>query len=146
MAFRILRPEVAGGLGENSVLDTSTHPPKVQRLHYEFADWLGDVLVETFPVFVIEKKTGEAARDAGFTGIELAPVEVSVTPEARELMELGGITQLPKFVWLKITGEAGVDDFGQLGNALLIVSDVALEFPQRAGIDHAEQEPFVGDG
>jgi hypothetical protein len=143
VAFNVLRPEVAGGLGENSVLDASTHPPRVQRLHYEFADWLGDVLVETFPVFVVEKKAGEAARDAGFTGIELATVEVSVTPEGRELIELGGITALPEFLWLTITGEPGVDDFGQLDDARLIVSDRALEFLQRAGIEHAEQERFA---
>jgi hypothetical protein len=143
VAFYNLRPEVAGGLGENSVLDTSTHPPRVHRLHYEFADWLGHVLVEAFPVFVIDKKTCEVAWDTGFTGIELAPVEVSVTPEGRELMELDGTTQLPEFVWLKIIGEPVVDDFGQLGDASLIVSELALEFLQRAGIEHAEHEPFV---
>jgi hypothetical protein len=34
--FVYIEPEVAGGLGENTLLDVRTHPPVVTRLHYEF--------------------------------------------------------------------------------------------------------------
>ncbi|MEM6568382.1 MAG: hypothetical protein AAF957_08220 [Planctomycetota bacterium] len=46
MSFHTLEPEVAGDLGPRTVADTSTHPPAVSRLHYEFAGWLADSLLE----------------------------------------------------------------------------------------------------
>jgi hypothetical protein len=142
--FYLLRPEVAGGLGPSSMLDTDVHPPRVHRLHYEFADWMGDVLLETFPVFIIERGTGEAAQAAGLTGAELAPVETSVTPEGQEMLEMAGVDSLPEFAWLKVHGKPGVDDFGQLPDAGLVVSDRALSLLRDAGIDNSEVEPFHG--
>ncbi|CDX39985.1 hypothetical protein MPLSOD_40275 [Mesorhizobium sp. SOD10] len=45
-----LEPEVSGGLGDDTVMDTGVHPPPVvARLHYEFDGWLGDVIVTSFP-------------------------------------------------------------------------------------------------
>jgi hypothetical protein len=143
MEFYALRPEVAGGLGANSVLDPDVHPPRVSRLHYEFADWMGDVLLETFPVFIIERQVGEAAQAAGLTGVELAPVEVSVTPEGREMMEIAGVGALPDFAWLKVHGRPGVDDFGQLADAGLVVSARALSLLRESGIDNCDVEPWT---
>lgn len=143
MDFYVLRPEVAGGIGAGSVVDVDVHPPVVSRLHYEFADWMGDVLVETFPVFVIVRSVGETLEGAGLTGATLAPVEVSVTPEGREMMELSGGGELPDFAWLKIHGKAGSDDFGQLADATLVVSHRALEILRAAGIENCEVEPFA---
>ena len=36
MKYFYIQPEVAGGLGKNTVMDRSVHPPIVSRLHYEF--------------------------------------------------------------------------------------------------------------
>ena len=40
MKYYVLEPEVAGGLGENSIVDHSVVPFQVTRLHYEFEGWL----------------------------------------------------------------------------------------------------------
>ena len=39
LAYYILEPAVAGGLGEGTVMDSTVHPPRAERLHYEFEDW-----------------------------------------------------------------------------------------------------------
>jgi hypothetical protein len=36
MKYFYIQPEVAGGLGKNTVMDRSVHPPIVSRLHHEF--------------------------------------------------------------------------------------------------------------
>ena len=41
MNFYYLEPEVSGGIGDSTILDTSVHPPIVSALEYEFEDWLG---------------------------------------------------------------------------------------------------------
>lgn len=142
MDFFVLHPEVAGGLGAGSELDTSVHPPHVTRLDYEFADWFGDALLESFPVFVIKRAVGEELLAAGYTGAELASVQISVTVEAQERMTISGITQLPEFRWFKVFGKAGADDFGLLPDATLVVSDRALAMLRAAGIQHCEVEPY----
>lgn len=48
--FRYIEPEVAGGLGEETQMDSTVHPPLVKKLHLEFEGWLGDDILETFGV------------------------------------------------------------------------------------------------
>lgn len=143
MPHFLISPEVAGGLGENTDLDTSVHPPVVRHLHYEFADWLGDVLLETFPAFIITEKAARAAQEAGLTGFSLASAEISVTDEAREMLELDEDNPLPDFAWLKPHGAPGRDDFGQLPDARLVISEQALELLRAQGLNHATAEPYA---
>jgi hypothetical protein len=48
----------------------------------------------------------------------------------------------PKFAWLKITGVAGVDDFGIASDCRLIVSEKALLVLQPHRLDHCEVEEY----
>jgi hypothetical protein len=42
-----IEPEVAGGLGSQTIIDTSQTPPRVTRLNYSSEGWLDDeVLVK----------------------------------------------------------------------------------------------------
>jgi hypothetical protein len=36
--YYYLEPEVAGGYGEDAILDTSVRPERVERLHYTWGD------------------------------------------------------------------------------------------------------------
>lgn len=45
MKYFYIEPEVAGGLGRNTVMNRAVHPPVVSKLHYHFDGWLGDVLL-----------------------------------------------------------------------------------------------------
>src|SRR5688572_24685126 len=109
MRYYRLDPEVAGGLGERSILDRSTHPPKVARLHYELDGWLGDDLLQSFPCFIVTGRLRSALEAISPTGCEFAPVEVTTS---RTFEDLYPNRTLPVFYWLKTTGRANIDDFG----------------------------------
>ena len=53
--YYFIEPEVAGGWGGNTIADTSVHPPKISKLHYQFDGWLGDDLLESFPCFIVSE-------------------------------------------------------------------------------------------
>ena len=105
--FYILEPEVAGGLGDGTVMDTSVHPPRVQQLHYQFDGWLGDDLVASFPCFVVTARLRTAIEHSGFTGAAFAPVRVTTSDTFREMYPG---TALPVWAWLQVRGTAGADD------------------------------------
>lgn len=133
-----VEPEVAGGLGPNTVMDRSTHPPVVHKLHYEFDGWLGDELLETFPAFIVTDNMRSRIEAAGLTGTDFAPVEVSLSETFRELHPG---RELPPFHWLKLVGQAGHDDFGAAPDGRLIVSERALKLLQSVGIANALVDP-----
>ena len=54
--FHTLEPEVAGGFGEQTILDNSTHPPDVKWLHYVLDGWLGDDILESFPCYIVTER------------------------------------------------------------------------------------------
>src|SRR5688572_3769303 len=138
MAFFYVEPEVAGGLGENTVLDRRTHPPIVSRLHYHFDGWLGDVLLETFPCFIVTEAARQALQKSGATGARFDTVEVTRSPEFDELHPGA---QLPPFVWLRPEGEPGRDDVSTAEDGRLVVSARVLELLQKLGIANALVEP-----
>ena len=122
--FFFIEPEVAGGLGEHTVMNQSTHPPKVSRLHYEFDGWSGDQLLTSFPCYIVTKELADKISHIGLTGFELGPVEVTTSTLFREIYPH---RRLPPFSRLIITGRAGKDDFGIAANDWrLVVSKRAL--------------------
>ncbi len=135
MNYYSLNPEVAGGLGSNTVMNRRTHPPAVRRLHYEFEGWLGDALLESFPCFIVTATLGTAIQRANFTGVAVDEVEISTSETFNELQPQ---QRLPKFVWLQITGKAGRDDFGLSDQHRLVVSGSALRVLQSFPLDHCD--------
>lgn len=140
MSYFVLEPEVAGGFGDGTVMDTSVEPPRVERLHYEIFGWLGDELLESTPCFVVAKTLAERLTAAGVTGFRLADVEVTADEQDEELM--GESAPLPEFWWLQVTGQRGVDDFGLTDNASLVVSERALAVLRTGTLDNCDIEPF----
>lgn len=142
MKYYFIEPEVAGGWGEHTIADTSVHPQVVSKLHYEFDGWLGDVLLTSFPVFIITESAKEKLTAMGATGIEFDRVEISTSQQYKDFYPN---RTLPKFVWLKITGRAGQDDFGiaPAPDLRLVISESALNALEPLGISHAEIEAFV---
>ncbi|WP_244786042.1 hypothetical protein [Cupriavidus pauculus] len=140
MKFFFIEPEVAGALGENTIVDTSVHPPKVHKLHFEFSGWLGDAILETFPCVLATQSVAEALERSGATGIQLAEVEVSTSMDFQDMYPA---REVPKLRWLKVHGEAGKHDFGIAKDLRLVVSESALEILRPFGIEHAVCEPFA---
>ena len=139
MGWFVLEPEVAGGWGERTVADTTTHPPRVSSLHYQMDGWLGDELLESFPCFIVTRRLAGRLRRAGLTGFRLVGAEVTAS---EQFWELHPGHKLPAFEWLQIDGIAGRDDFGLSPDHRLIVSGRALEALQAGHIDHAQVEPW----
>lgn len=141
MAYFVLEPEVAGGLGPHTVMDRSVHPPVVTKLHYVFDGWLGDEIVESFPCFIVTVSLLEKLEDARLTGFEVDELEVSASDEFRDLLPE---TVLPKFVWLKVVGTAGMADVGMSRDHRLVVSDAAMRIIADTAPRGLSAEPFVG--
>lgn len=138
--FYTICPEVAGGFGENTILERSSGRTQVHRLHYVFDGWLGDELLERTPCFIVTARLRREIDQAGMTGVKYDDVEVS-TSDVFEEMHPG--RQLPKFLWLKVEGRPGTDDFGIGADLRLVVSARALELLKRNGVSEAERaEPF----
>jgi hypothetical protein len=123
MRYFRLSPEVAGDWGDNIVVDVSTHPPVVSRLHFEFQVWLGDEIVQTFPCYLATDALARLVEMAGLSGVRFGPVEVSTSPMFEQLYPGRA---LPVFRWMKVHGQPGIDDFGLRPDASLVVSESAL--------------------
>lgn len=141
MAYFALQPEVAGGLGENTVLDASTHPPAVSKLHYSFDGWLGDELLESFPCYIVTARLRDVLEQATATGCKFADVEVT---KSETFEELYPGRALPEFFWLQVDGRAGADDFGVSEDFQLVVSQPTLLLMQsKANLSHCDIEPYA---
>ncbi|MFB9981270.1 hypothetical protein ACFSQQ_19355 [Mesorhizobium kowhaii] len=79
MRYFYIKPHVAGGLGENTVLDTSVHPPIVSKLHYQVEGWFGSALVTTFPCFLVTEEAKSALLKMSFSGAVFADAEVTTS-------------------------------------------------------------------
>src|SRR3954451_6944805 len=134
--FRI-EPEVAGGLGPKTGLDHSTHPPRVNTLHYVFDGWLGDDLLESFPAFIVTADSASRLEAAGLSGFRFGEVEIG-TSETFD--EVGANRQLPEFRRLEVTGKARDADFGLDDDNVLVISDTALDVLHQGRLQHADIE------
>ncbi|MER8446107.1 hypothetical protein NKH52_23220 [Mesorhizobium sp. M1066] len=120
-------------------MDRSVHPPLVTRLHYEFDGWLGDRMVASFPCYLVTEDVAEKILKSEFSGVTFDKVEVT-TSELFEEMQPD--QKLPPFVWLKVNGDAGRDDFGIAKDLRLVVSERVLDALKPSGISNALIEPF----
>lgn len=121
----VLEPEVAGGFGGNTkVIHAHASSFTVERLHYQFDGWLGDEVVESTPCFIVSKALADDLERARLTGFLFDEVEVTVS---KQFADQQGRLILPEFLWLKVDGAVGIDDFGLNTDLMLVVSERALE-------------------
>jgi hypothetical protein len=139
MQYYQLEPEVAGGIGEHSVIDRSSGKMVVCKLHYEFDGWGGDELLESTPCFIVSERLAHEIERAQLTGVSFDEVEVTTSDQFRMLYPN---RQIPKFTWLKVEGEAGRDDFGIPPGLLLVVSKRAYDLLKTFGVSNALVTPF----
>jgi hypothetical protein len=130
-----LRAEVAGGLGPQTVLDSSTNPPVVSRLHYDFASWLGDDIVASFPCTIVTTTLAAAIAEEGLTGAQIDDVIVTKNPQFEHFFPDIAAT-LPDWKWLRPTGKAHESDFWQDEQGILIVSDRALNLMRKFSLEN----------
>ena len=122
MMYYKLDPEVVGHIGPDTIMDTSTHPPILHALHYEFDGWPEDDLITAHQCFMVTKNMQDLLESASASGCSFGHVKISTSEEFRELEELHLPRTLPQFSWLRITGIAQRDDFGTTSTGGSLIS------------------------
>jgi hypothetical protein len=135
----IIEPEVAGQLGDSAVLNYQTKPPIIERLHYEFDDWLGDDFLAGFQCFICTERLTESLKRADLTGYEFAECKVTKSQLFDDLNENG--LDLPVFFWFRVLG-CESDDFFIAANSTLVISERALSILRQFNIDHCDIEEY----
>jgi hypothetical protein len=135
MMYFVLQAEVAGGLGPASVGDLKARPPRLVKFNYEFDVWLGDPLLEAMSNFIVTEHLKELLIEAHTSGISFGDVEVT---KSEEYQDRHPDLSLPAFFWLKVTGQAGRDDFGLSPSGDLVVSKRIVDLLKVAGLRHSE--------
>lgn len=116
--------DVPGGIGPETIMDTSTHPPEVSFLHFIFSGQPGDQLVECFPCFLATEHLVKAFEKSHLTGFEIGDVKIERDEQSEEL---DPDLKLPHYVWLKVIGKLDQDDFAITEDYNLCVSQRALD-------------------
>jgi hypothetical protein len=136
MAY-ILEPDVAGGWGEGTVADTSSHPPVIQELEYRFEGLSDDDILTSFPVYIVTERLANALLSSHLTGYELSSLKIS---KSQEFLELHPNAVMSKYRWLKITGEDEKCDFSIGSDFRLVVSDRAFRLLDMHNLSECEVE------
>jgi hypothetical protein len=100
--FYSLEPEVPGGWGTDIIADATIHPPKIIKAHVEFDGWLGDELLESFPIYLVSKSLATNLLKANLTGFTIENCTIS---KSETFNSLYSQTSLPEFLWLVISGD-----------------------------------------
>lgn len=96
-----LDPQVAGELGDGTVLDSSTHPPMVSQVDYVLDQPDADDFIQSFPVFLVAVELGSRLEQAGLTGFNL--LDLAVRPSDNYLAVYGDVPH-PQYLWMQVTG------------------------------------------
>jgi len=129
----LIRAYVPGDLGSGTDLDTSVHPPRVNRLHLVFDTWEGDDLVECFPVFLVTERLAEAIDTSGLTGATWARAKTEKSEQALEFFTW----TLPEWRWMQLGNDQDADLWLD-ASAGLHVSDRALDVLRAFYVGHAD--------
>jgi hypothetical protein len=95
--------------------------------------------LESSGCYIVTERMAREIERAQLTGVRFDEVEVTTSGEFDDLYP---DRQLPKFVWLRVEGKPGDDDFGLAQGVRLVVSDRALEVLRRIGMSNALVTPF----
>lgn len=145
MAHHKLTPDVAGELGDETELDRSVHPPRVQRFAYVIDNWLGDDLLEAYPTFMVTENLVGPLDGSELNGYEIRQAEVTIEEEARETLSMIGRTEFPDFRWLHVIGKAGRDDLGVTATGDLVVSERALNVLRQGQLNRCDIDEYEAD-
>lgn len=153
MKFHLLRAESAGDFGSHSVIENpQARPLKVTRFHYELDMWPTDDLLQAVGVFMVSERLElklkalvPAVSGAAFDDVEVTTSDKFDEWHSRSSTETyRDKSNLPKFVWLKVSGQAGVDDFGLFNNRL-VVSDRVLGLLKSLTLQYCKIEDYPAE-
>lgn len=122
MKYHLLKPEIMLDIGGNSV---ETEQNGTEHLHVDLENWFGDDLLETSSFdYVVSERLKTFLEQSDFTGFEIKPMEITKSEYFEDNYNLD--VPLPKFYWMKITGQINKDDFYLEGKIDLYSSEKML--------------------
>lgn len=128
----IIEPEVSGQIGEETIINNATHPPIVKFLHFIFYGWLGDDIIECFPVYLISERLKLSLDNSNLSGYKIKECKIEISDEFKLLQPN---TALPNFKWFEIIGSSN-DDFSIYQNKLR-VNENAYAVIKNFNLNHA---------
>lgn len=148
MKYYALGAEAAGDFGDKTVRGpVSDRPPQVSYFHFRFERYPHDDLLEALATYVCTKRLAEALIANKLTGFEIGEVEVSFDEQFHIWAELHKGETLPDYVWLKVSGRPGIDDFGMVQGACkfpLVVSDKGMRVLKQFKLSLCDIETYKG--
>jgi hypothetical protein len=135
----IIEPEVAGQLGDSTILNHQTKPPIIEKLHYEFDDWLGDDFLAGFQCFICTEQLAQAIKKDNLSGYTFEECKITKSQLFDDLNEDG--LDLPVFFWFRVIGSDN-DDFFIVPNFTLVVSKRALNVLKEFNINHCDVKEY----
>lgn len=148
MKYYALGAEAAGDFGVNTVRGpVSDRPPKVSYFHFQFERYPHDDLLEALATYICTTRLAEALRANKLTGFDIGDVEISFDEQFHIWAELHKGEQIPEYVWLKVTGRPGIDDFGMVQGPCkfpLVISDKAMRVLKQFKLSFCDIENYKG--
>jgi hypothetical protein len=138
--YTYISPEVAGGFGDKTIVDSRSRPPSVINLNYEFFGWLGDDILTSVPCYIFSERLVNEIKKEKLTGIQFDYVLVT---KSEVFLEMQPDLTLPRFFWGKIDGVPGIDDFVLAKDLRLLLSEKALNVIGSFNVKYADFEQFV---
>lgn len=135
MKYIKIEPEVIVGLGEDTNIDTSTIPPVVKELHINLEDWLGDDLMENYPVFIVTEPLKSNLETTAYSGYRIEDLKLTFDEYFENNYRLE--KEIPKFYWMILSGIKGKDDFYIDSSQVLNVSSQAFSFLKKFNLKNA---------
>lgn len=146
MRFFALSPEAAGDFGSSCVHgDITERPVKVIKADFEFQFYPHDDLLSGFYIYACTDRLADALKHSSCSGFKIDALQVSFEERFYQWAELHKGEKFPEFLWLKVTGRAGIDDFGILSGPVevpLIVSERVLNLLKQFKIDRCAVEDY----
>ena len=130
MSVYELRPEVPCHAGPGTVRDVTAIPPRFSNVSLEFDGWLGDDLIETFPLYAVTDRLRAALEEAGVSGMSFERVPAT---KSEQYMDLYPEEEIGTWSLMTVAGREGTGDDAWLSPGwVLMVSqrfwDVASQF------------------
>jgi hypothetical protein len=132
--YIIIKPEVAGGIGEGTIGNLKARPPVVEKLNYEFFGWMGDDIITSLLCFIMTERLKNKICEEKLSGITFDDVLIT---KSKEFFTFFTNEELPKFYWAKINGVVGLDDFAIGSNLRLMISEKAYGILKLFNVNHA---------
>lgn len=146
MKYYCLGPQAAGDLGDNSITgDLRERPPKVHKFHLQLERWPKDDIIDAFATYACTSGLAEALKASKLSGFELDQVEITFDEQFHIWASLHKNEAIPEFQWLKITGMAGIDDFGMIQGPCpmpLVVSERAFRLLSQFKLNVCDVEDY----